>query len=100
MYDEGSGPCLEVGLNQSEFLPMNAESESQLDPVEDAVVAIAAGEMVVVVDDDDRENEGDLIVSAAKVTPEQMGFIVRHTTGIVCVPMPREAGSAAVRMAL
>lgn len=68
---------------------MNAANDSQLDPVEDAVAAIAAGEMVVVVDDDDRENEGDLIVSAAKVTPEQMGFIVRHTAGIVCVPMPR-----------
>ena len=68
----------------------NEPNPAQLDPVEDAVAAIAAGEMVVVVDDDDRENEGDLIVAAAKVTPEQMGFIVRHTTGIVCVPMPRE----------
>ncbi|NNF77995.1 MAG: 3,4-dihydroxy-2-butanone-4-phosphate synthase [Rhizobiales bacterium] len=68
----------------------NESHPVQLDPVEEAVAAIANGEMVVVVDDDDRENEGDLIVAAAKVTPEQMGFIVRHTTGIVCVPMPRK----------
>lgn len=69
---------------------MSPENASNLDPVDDAVTAIANGEMVVVVDDDDRENEGDLIVAASKVTPEQMGFIVRHTTGIVCVPMPRD----------
>ncbi len=48
------------------------------------------GELVVVVDDDDRENEGDLIGAAAKITPEQMAFMVRHTSGIVCTPMPAE----------
>ncbi|MCG8447181.1 MAG: 3,4-dihydroxy-2-butanone-4-phosphate synthase [Hyphomicrobiales bacterium] len=55
--------------------------------VQHAIRAFAAGEMVVVVDDDDRENEGDLIVAASAVTPEQMAFIVRHTSGIVCTPM-------------
>jgi len=63
---------------------------SQLDPVEDAIKAIANGEMVVVVDDDDRENEGDLIAAAAKITPEQMAFMVRHTSGIVCTPITAE----------
>lgn len=64
--------------------------EQGLDSVEDAIKAIAAGEMVVVVDDDDRENEGDLIAAAAKITPEQMAFMVRHTSGIVCTPITAE----------
>ena len=46
--------------------------------------------MVVVVDDPDRENEGDLIVAAERITAAQMAFLVRHTTGIVCAPMPAE----------
>lgn len=56
--------------------------------VQQAVAALAAGRMIVVVDDADRENEGDLIVPAATVTAEQVAFIVRHTTGILCAPMP------------
>jgi 3,4-dihydroxy 2-butanone 4-phosphate synthase/GTP cyclohydrolase II len=56
----------------------------------DALRAFEAGEIVVVTDDDDRENEGDLIVAAVHCTPEKMAFIVRHTSGIVCTPMPRE----------
>ena len=55
--------------------------------VERAIAAIAAGGMVVVVDDHDRENEGDLVAAAELITPEQMAFLVRHTTGIVCAPM-------------
>ena len=65
-------------------------TQSSLDPVEGAIAAIARGEMVVVVDDDDRENEGDLIAAAAKITPEQMAFMVRHTSGIVCAPITPE----------
>jgi 3,4-dihydroxy 2-butanone 4-phosphate synthase/GTP cyclohydrolase II len=53
----------------------------------EAIRAFEAGEIVVVTDDDDRENEGDLIVSAVHCTPEKMAFIVRHTSGIVCAPM-------------
>jgi 3,4-dihydroxy 2-butanone 4-phosphate synthase/GTP cyclohydrolase II len=56
----------------------------------DAVRAFARGEIVVVTDDDDRENEGDLIVAAVHATPEKLAFIVRHTSGIVCAPMPRD----------
>ena len=52
-----------------------------------AVAAIAAGGLAVVVDDADRENEGDLVGSASLITDESMAFLVRHTTGIVCVPM-------------
>lgn len=58
--------------------------------VVDAIRAFEAGEIVVVTDDDDRENEGDLIVAAIHCTPENMAFIVRHTSGIVCAPMPKE----------
>src|SRR5215470_14834044 len=53
-----------------------------------AVAALDAGRMVVVVDDEQRENECDLVVAAELVTAEQMAFMVRHGTGIVCVPMP------------
>jgi 3,4-dihydroxy 2-butanone 4-phosphate synthase/GTP cyclohydrolase II len=63
---------------------------TKLDSVEDAIKAIIAGELVVVVDDDDRENEGDLIGAASKITPEQMAFMVRHTSGIVCTPITAE----------
>ncbi|MHA1548124.1 MAG: 3,4-dihydroxy-2-butanone-4-phosphate synthase [Alphaproteobacteria bacterium] len=54
-----------------------------------AIEAFKRGEMVVVTDDDDRENEGDLILAASHATPEQLGFIVRHTSGIVCTAIPR-----------
>jgi 3,4-dihydroxy 2-butanone 4-phosphate synthase/GTP cyclohydrolase II len=55
--------------------------------VESVVAAFAQGEIVVVVDDDDRENEGDLFVAASLCTPEKMAFIIRHTSGIVCAPV-------------
>ena len=58
-----------------------------LDTVSEAVQAIANGELVVVVDDDDRENEGDLIMAASKATPEKLAFMIRHTSGIICAPM-------------
>lgn len=58
-----------------------------LDDVADAVADIAAGKAVVVVDDPDRENEGDLIFAASKATPELTGFMIRHTSGVICVPM-------------
>jgi 3,4-dihydroxy 2-butanone 4-phosphate synthase/GTP cyclohydrolase II len=56
----------------------------------EALRAFERGEIVVVMDDDGRENEGDLIVAAVHCTPEKMAFIVRHTSGIVCTPMTRE----------
>jgi 3,4-dihydroxy 2-butanone 4-phosphate synthase/GTP cyclohydrolase II len=55
--------------------------------IDQAVQAFAKGEIVVVTDDDDRENEGDLFVAASLCTPEKMGFIIRHTSGIVCAPL-------------
>ncbi len=55
--------------------------------VEEAVAAFARGEIVVVADDDDRENEGDLFVAASLCTPEKMAFIRRYTSGIICAPL-------------
>ena len=63
--------------------------ESQI-LVESAAAAFARGEIVVVADDDDRENEGDLFVAASMCTPEKMAFIIRHTSGIVCAPLSVE----------
>src|SRR6201993_3788436 len=55
-----------------------------------AVAAFARGEIVIVSDDDDRENEGDLFVAASLCSPEKMAFIIRHTSGIVCAPLAQE----------
>ena len=60
---------------------------SDFTSVVEAIRAFEAGEMVVVMDDDDRENEGDLIMAAVHATPEKMAFMIRHTSGIVCAPM-------------
>jgi 3,4-dihydroxy 2-butanone 4-phosphate synthase/GTP cyclohydrolase II len=60
----------------------------RLDSIERAVADIAAGKAVVVVDDEDRENEGDLIFAASRATPELMAFTIRHSSGVICVPMP------------
>jgi len=58
-----------------------------LHSVTEAIEAFARGEIIIVTDDDDRENEGDLIVAASLCTPEKMAFIIRHTCGIVCAPL-------------
>ncbi len=58
------------------------------DPVEAAVEAVRAGRPVVVVDDEDRENEGDLIFAAAHATPELVGFMTRYTSGFICAALP------------
>jgi 3,4-dihydroxy 2-butanone 4-phosphate synthase/GTP cyclohydrolase II len=62
-------------------------SVTGLDSVERAIADIAAGKAVVVVDDEDRENEGDLIFAAEKATPELVSFMIRYTSGYICVPM-------------
>jgi 3,4-dihydroxy 2-butanone 4-phosphate synthase/GTP cyclohydrolase II len=55
-----------------------------------AITAFARGEIVIVADDDDRENEGDLFVAASLCTPEKMAFIIRNTSGIVCAPLDQD----------
>src|SRR4029434_3480528 len=58
--------------------------------VEDAITAVGRGEIVVVVDDEDRENEGDLIMAAEFATPEKIAFFLHHTSGVICAPVTRE----------
>jgi 3,4-dihydroxy 2-butanone 4-phosphate synthase/GTP cyclohydrolase II len=65
-------------------------SESGLDPIEDVIAAMARGEIVVMVDDEDRENEGDFIMAAEHATAEKLAFIVRYSTGVICVPLTGE----------
>ena len=60
----------------------------RLDSVDRAIADIALGKAVVVVDDEERENEGDIIFAAAKATPELMAFTIRYSSGVICVPMP------------
>mgnify|MGYP006296370135 FL=1 len=60
------------------------------DPIESAIDDIRNGKMVIVIDDEDRENEGDFVMAAEKVTPEAINVMVTHGRGLVCVPINRE----------
>jgi 3,4-dihydroxy 2-butanone 4-phosphate synthase / GTP cyclohydrolase II len=62
-------------------------STSPFAPIEDAIAAIGRGDIIIVVDDQDRENEGDLIMAAEYATPEKIAFFLAHTSGLICVPM-------------
>lgn len=88
-------PAAVITPNRSEFF--SDVDEFDLDhavegfsSIPEAIEDIRQGKMVIVVDDEDRENEGDLIMAAQLVTPEAMAFIVKHGTGIVCVSMKGE----------
>jgi 3,4-dihydroxy 2-butanone 4-phosphate synthase/GTP cyclohydrolase II len=78
-----------LGLVPSQQWINNLMSDTQ-QRIATAVEAFARGEIVVVTDDDDRENEGDLVMAAVHATPEKMAFIIRNTCGIVCTPIPTE----------
>ena len=62
----------------------------EFDKIEDVIAALKRGEMVIVTDDENRENEGDLVAAAAKVTPEIINFMATHGRGLVCVPLSEE----------
>jgi 3,4-dihydroxy 2-butanone 4-phosphate synthase/GTP cyclohydrolase II len=65
-------------------------SEELFDPIEDVIAAFRNGEIIVMTDDEDRENEGDLICAAEKTTPEVINFMITHARGLVCVPMEED----------
>lgn len=65
-----------------------------LDPVEAAIAAMAAGKPVIVVDNEDRENEGDIIFAAQHATPALMGWTIRYSSGVICVPLEGERADA------
>ncbi len=67
--------------------PVRAAQRSVFASIEDAVAALRAGRMIIVVDDEDRENEGDLTLAADKVTPEAINFMARHGRGLICLSM-------------
>ncbi len=68
-------------------VPAPTASAVEFDRIQDVVADIKAGKVVIVTDDEDRENEGDLIFAAEKATPELLAFTIRYTSGVVCVPM-------------
>ena len=65
-------------------------AKSVFAPIEEAIDAIRDGKMIIVVDDEDRENEGDLTIAAEKVTPEAINFMAKHGRGLICMPMTEE----------
>lgn len=65
---------------------MSTQTTGKFDTVDEAIQEIAAGRLIIVTDDEDRENEGDLIMAASKATPETVNMMVRYGSGIVCVP--------------
>ncbi|HEY8382898.1 MAG TPA: 3,4-dihydroxy-2-butanone-4-phosphate synthase [Microvirga sp.] len=77
-------------VTPNDFLPTPLKEALMPHSVTEAVEAFARGEIVIVTDDDDRENEGDLIVAASLCTPEKLAFIIRNTCGIVCAPLTAE----------
>ncbi len=67
-----------------------SNTRAVLNSIEEGIAAIASGELIIVVDDADRENEGDLIMAAELATPNRVAFMIRHTSGILCVPVTLE----------
>ena len=88
-------------VTPNDFLGLTATTEPAMSihKIQTAIDAFARGEILVVTDDDDRENEGDLIIAASYCTPEKMAFIVRNTCGIVCTPLSptRQSDCASTR---
>ena len=72
---------------------MPRQSHEPFDSVEDVLADIAMGKMVMVTDDESRENEGDLVMAASKVTPEAINHMILHGRGLICVPLlPNQLG--------
>src|ERR1700739_2003027 len=79
----------------SKVLPLTGKASPSVatpfNSVAEILAELRAGRMVVIMDDEDRENEGDLIMAAERATPESVAFMIRHTSGIICVPMEEGA---------
>lgn len=82
-----SSETTDIEVPAQKAAPEAAAEELVLDSIEDAIKAMAAGEAIVVVDDEDRENEGDLIFAGELATQALMAFMIRYSSGVVCVPM-------------
>lgn len=91
---EVSGSVAGLGVNTPAGPETGTHRPAALDTIERAVAEIARGGAVVVVDDEDRENEGDIIFAAEHVTDKLMGFTVRYTSGVICAPMSNARADA------
>jgi 3,4-dihydroxy 2-butanone 4-phosphate synthase/GTP cyclohydrolase II len=78
-----------AGTESAESLPPG-EAAGEFSSIPSILAELRAGRMVLILDDEDRENEGDLIMAAEHATPETMAFMIRHSSGIICVPMEEE----------
>src|SRR5512137_146957 len=72
------------------FSPLNRGSMTEFSKIENAIEAIKAGRMIIVVDDEERENEGDLVMAAQNISPEKVNFLTKYGRGLICVSMPAE----------
>jgi 3,4-dihydroxy 2-butanone 4-phosphate synthase / GTP cyclohydrolase II len=79
---------------ETELMPPPAETTSALNTIEEAVADIRAGKIIIVVDDEDRENEGDFICAAELVTPEMINFMATHGRGLICTPIEESRADA------
>jgi len=88
----GGCEVIDVADGGGELVSMIAEAKEtfQFDTIDDVVNDIRAGRMIIVTDDADRENEGDLIMAAEKVTPDAVNFMSKHGRGLICVPISNE----------
>ncbi|KAJ5345107.1 hypothetical protein N7452_003111 [Penicillium brevicompactum] len=78
-------------------MPSPTDIAQQFDTIEDTIAAFKNGEFIIVLDSQDRENEGDLIIAAESITAAQMAFLVRYTSGLICAPI---TPTLATRLAL
>src|SRR3712207_1965250 len=85
--DEGDGLPTSTQLRIYNIIRCKAMEEFKLSSVEDAVKDFKEGKFVIVVDDEDRENEGDLIAAAEMITPEKVNFMLKNARGVLCVPI-------------
>jgi len=85
--DEAAAPAPEAAAKPDRRADGMTDGGIRLDSIEAAIADVRAGKAVVVIDDEDRENEGDLIFAASAATPEVVGFMIRHTSGYICVSM-------------
>ena len=82
-----SAPVDQAQKVHANEIPPRREAGVMLDSIPAAIEALAQGRAIVVIDDEDRENEGDLIFAASKATPDLVAFMIRHTSGYICVGM-------------
>ncbi|KAE8222297.1 hypothetical protein CF319_g4481 [Tilletia indica] len=85
-YVNGTAPSTSTNTDTAES-SSSSSSSAMFDSVEDTIAAFSRGEFVVILDDENRENEGDLIIAADRITPEQMAWLIRHSSGFVCISL-------------